>query len=748
MAYSQITALLTLAVKKAWQYSLTRRVIFGLVFFLTITTILSYPYLSPSETLEAGEVSSKDITSPMTKDVVDEERTRIARDQKVNATPPVYTHDPNVASRVKNEIEQDFNAVVAYQKARPTNEGGTINGNGTDEKLDALKNRLTVTIPDALLQRLVAMRPESLAFIQKETENLVIAMLNMPGLTEALAEPSDAAAAVQGSTRVLPYSMAEARSNVQERINSSSFSKDAKDTLQVIVPLFLRPNATYDEDATKRLRNEVRQSVAPYTIPVRKGEIIIRNGEVVTEEHIRILSQLDMLRTGESWMKTGGMALLVLLNIFIVIWYLRTYRRDLYKDERLLGLLGLMATMTLLTARIITSIRLHDQQDIYNQLLYVIPVATGPMLLAILLESRVAVFMSFVLSGFIGIIADYSIPHAIVAWIGSIVGVYSVSRFSQRMDFARAGFTIAAANMVAIFAMGLATGVKLRVLATYGVPMGVINGILSAVFMIGSLPYLESAFKLTTSVKLLELANPNRPLLRRLLMEAPGTYHHSLLVGNLGEAAAEAIGADTLLVRVGAYYHDIGKVRRPAFFIENQSQGQNPHDKIAPTLSTLIITSHVKDGVEMCREAGLPPQVVDLVEQHHGVTLVSYFYHRALEADRTESVQEKDFRYEGPKPQTKEAALVMLADTVEAAVRSLPQPTPGKIEGLVRKLIKEKLNDGQLEESDLTFKDLDRVAQAFCRVLNGIYHTRIEYPEGMTKELEGRKNRSGTVYSG
>jgi putative nucleotidyltransferase with HDIG domain len=225
----------------------------------------------------------------------------------------------------------------------------------------------------------------------------------------------------------------------------------------------------------------------------------------------------------------------------------------------------------------------------------------------------------------------------------------------------------------------------------------------------------------------LELSNPNRPLLKRLLMEAPGTYHHSILVGNLAEAAAEAVHADATLVRVGSMYHDIGKLKRPYFFIENQFTQDNPHDKIAPTLSSLIITSHVKDGLELAKENKLPQQIQDIIAQHHGDGLVSFFYHKALE--ERDDVPEEAFHYEGPKPQTKEAALVALADNVEAAVRSMKQPTPGRVEGLVRKIIKDKLNDGQLNQCDLTFQDLDRIAMAFVRVLSGIFHSRVEYPD-------------------
>ena len=257
---------------------------------------------------------------------------------------------------------------------------------------------------------------------------------------------------------------------------------------------------------------------------------------------------------------------------------------------------------------------------------------------------------------------------------------------------------------------------------------GIINGFLGVILAIGLLPFIESAFGITTPIRLLELANPNHPLLKRLLLEAPGTYHHSILVGNLAETAADAVGADALLSRVASYYHDVGKIKRPEFFIENQLLISNPHDKMSPNLSALVITSHIKEGLELARQFKLPPAIRDIIEQHHGTTLVSYFYNQAV-AEAEDAVSEDNFRYEGPLPQTKEAALVMLADVVEAAVRSVADPTPGKIGGLIRKVIKERLDEGQLDQSDLTLKDLDQTAAVFAKVLTGVYHQRVPYPD-------------------
>ncbi|MDD4346602.1 MAG: HDIG domain-containing protein, partial [Desulfitobacteriaceae bacterium] len=300
------------------------------------------------------------------------------------------------------------------------------------------------------------------------------------------------------------------------------------------------------------------------------------------------------------------------------------------------------------------------------------------------------------------------------------------------------GIFVAAGNIIIISGLALMSEMRPIVWAV-GILLGSINGLVSAVFTVGTLQWFESAFNITSTVRLLELSNPNLPLLKRLLIEAPGTYHHSILVGNLAVAAAESVQADAALVRVGSMYHDIGKLKRPYFFIENQMVSQdNPHDKIAPTLSALIITSHLKDGLELAKEYKLPEAIQDIISQHHGDSLVGFFFHKAKEEN--EEAPEEAFHYEALRPQSKEAALVCLADSVEAAVRSLQKPTSGIIEGLVRKVIKDKLNDGQLDKSNLTLQDLDQIAIAFVTVLNGIFHSRVEYPDIPVSRVPGPDN--------
>ena len=476
------------------------------------------------------------------------------------------------------------------------------------------------------------------------------------------------------------------------------------------------------------------------------GQVIVSEGDIITKVDMAVLRQLGLMQGRALGTRLIGVLLFVLVLGGLILFYLARFRRDILKSDQHLTLYGLVFTLTILVAKAVSVINISPQAEIGSLVGYLLPVAGGAVLITVLFDRGLAVFTSFLFSIIVGMITDGQFSFALVAFAGCMAGIFGIGAFATRSDLLRGGlFYISLANMGMILILGLlnetAPGLVLA-----GMGMGLLNGITSSILALGLLPYLESAFGITSTVRLLELSNPSQPLLKRLLLEAPGTYHHSILVGNLAEAAAEAVNADPLLVRVGSYYHDIGKLKRPFFFIENQISRENPHDKIAPSLSTLIITSHVKDGLELAREHKLPPDIQGIIEQHHGTSLVAYFYQKALESDRPELVTEEEFRYDSVKPQTREAALVMLADSVEAAIRSLQKPTPGRLEGLTRKIIKDKLHDGQLEECDLTFKDLNKIASAFVRVLGGIFHSRIEYPEAaLITELERRKSRGAVA---
>ncbi len=396
---------------------------------------------------------------------------------------------------------------------------------------------------------------------------------------------------------------------------------------------------------------------------------------------------------------------------------MKNENNKILNNTKLVFLILLLNLLSLIIARVFTLVSV-----------FLIPIACTPILMTVFLGSKISIIINSFNLLFIGIIIGFDPQIILVAIVANIISSLTLKKVNQRNDILYSTAYLAVSSAIIVLSSGilLSNNIK-RILIDVALATG--GAFISGILAMGLLPFLESSFNLVTNMKLLELSNPNNLLLKRLLMEAPGTYHHSIMVANLAEVAAEEVGANPMLVRVGAYYHDIGKIKRPFFFGENQLGGVNPHDKISPALSTTIIISHVKDGLELAKEYDVPTIVTDMIAQHHGTTLVKYFYYTLKNnSENPDLIKEDDFRYPGPKPQTKEAAIIMMADSVEAAVRSIQEPTLDKIEAMVNNIIKDKLNSNQLNECDLTFKDLEVIKACFLKVLKGIYHHRIEYP--------------------
>jgi cyclic-di-AMP phosphodiesterase PgpH len=344
-----------------------------------------------------------------------------------------------------------------------------------------------------------------------------------------------------------------------------------------------------------------------------------------------------------------------------------------------------------------------------------------------LLDVELSIFLLLLNAIFMGI--TYNLPFNFIAFM-VLLGVgttFVIFQIESRKDFAKAGVSMGIiASSVIIILEFMSGNVRIESLALYAL-VGFFNGVSSAVITMGILPYIEDFFSILTKMKLIDLSDQNSEIMKELLNKAPGTYHHSLMVANLSEQAAIEVGADPLLVRVAAYYHDLGKMKRPMFFIENSTKGNNPHNKITPQLSALIILSHPKDGMELAKKYKLPRRIVEIIGQHHGTSILSYFYYKILQQKDVDIIDETQFRYSGEKPKSKEAVILMLADAVEAAVRSIHKMTPNKIDTMIRKLIKDKFDDGQFEDADVTMKDIDTIRSSLLSTLQGIYHSRIEY---------------------
>lgn len=681
---------------------LVRRSLLFLVFFALYMVCLSADFIPEKVSLLEGEVSDRDVIAPRTVSYVDTAKTKKLEMEVLASVANVYDMDVAVMAKAEEDVKAIFRA------AQSTLADNTLTSN--EQKLQKLTQGLPVSLSSTVVNGLINLDKDGLAKAEDYTTSILRKYLQR-GIRDDDLEI--------------------ARKQVVLEVEELGLDKNTEAIVAGIAQTLIRPNFILNVRETDKRKQTALANIEPVRETVKKGQILVRRGDVVTSEQIHVMVELGLYAGNVSEVRIFGLAVFVLLIMGITIGYLYQFAKNIQTNDRYLILLGLIVLITMIIAKVA-----HYYSD------FTAPVAAGALLTAILIDARVALLISVVMAMFFGVIVEHDLRAVTAALFAGMTGVYSVTKMVHGYNLTKAGIAIAAVNFLVIGSTGLIEQLNGKEILMQGL-LGAVGGIVSAVITIGLSPYLENVFNITTPIKLLDLAKPNHPLLQRLLLEAPGTYHHSVIVGNLAETAAVTVGADPVVVRVGAYYHDIGKTKRPFFFIENQPGSENPHDKLAPSLSTLIITSHVKDGVDLCQDYKLPQIITDIVQQHHGTTLVSYFYKRATEHEHGgESVIEEDFRYEGPTPQTKEAALIMLADACEAAVRSISKPTVNRIESTVRKIIRERLQDGQLDDCNLTLKDLNIIGDVYIRLLSSMFHNRIEYPEAL-KELERRKNKNG-----
>ncbi|ADL12160.1 HD family phosphohydrolase [Acetohalobium arabaticum] len=712
------------------QNSTVRNWTWGIVVFLVLTLILTIDFIPNQVNLEVGQVSPKDVVAPKTIEYVDKEKTEELKQKAAQSVSKVYIEKGNVINKVQIELSNLFQVVRKYNDIIAESNKNEENKQNNDEetetssqklsktkKIKQIKEEIEIDVSDQVIGRLLEVDRNTFDYIEEKTNNIVIKYVKRGIKSDVLNE---------------------IREQMKADVESLSASSQYKYVIQELVQQVIRPNLILNQEETAKRRQQARKSVKPVTKRIQKGEIIIRHGKVVTEEDIKVLTELGLRHKQINFFAIIGLTLTVATFVIMFVVYLLQHQSKAVDDEGVVALLGILPILTLLLAKIMTFFPIDRQS-------YLVPVAAMSMLLTVLTNYNLAIMITVFVSFLVSLVTGGGISGAAVGVVGGLAGIYSVSKVSQRSDLVRAGFYVSGASVMMILAFELSTSPFNLLHILEMIVWGILNGVLAAVITNGFLPYLENTFGITSAVKLLELSNPNQPLLKKLLVEAPGTYHHSVIVGNLAEAAADEVGADSLFVRVGSYYHDIGKIKRPYFFTENQLGDENPHDKLSPTLSTLIITSHVKDGIELAKKYRLPTKVIDIIKQHHGTSLISFFYQEACHDEKYDNIDEKEFRYNGPKPQTKEAALIMLADIVEAATRSKAevQSNPDKLEALVRGLIRNKLDDGELDESDLTLKDLDKIATTFVKVLTGIFHSRVEYPDNLAEEIKEEKNLNG-----
>lgn len=702
---------------------------------------------------QVGDVVEKDIKSPGDFIVEDRVATEYHRQQARADVLAVYDLDPALAARISQMVQQvfahtrqelenqdppDTTPAISNESAEPeglkaqlqddfeTRLGVSIShnafmvlqNNGFSDDLallvgQSLKNIMdvgVVTNRELLLKE--SGRGIILRNIETRQETVVRVLVGFYGLDQ----PHDLMRHI--GTPLLDLSDFRLRNSIIE-----------------LVQHLLQPNITFNRNETQIRSIAAAELVKPVFYKVKTGEMLIREGDRVTAEQLLKLTTLQSLEAHRN-MPTGRLgAALLLLVLLLIAYMLLAFLAPRLLNANNLHILFLASLLLLfmLLAGALAAVPRQLGAEIHSvplQKIYLlVPLASGAMVVALLLSLRMALGFAAVLALVAGLLYEGNFEVCLFFLISGISGAYWVQCCRERIMFMRAGVFLGGLHIILITALILYSNDLAPARFFWGWAFGLGGGLLAGMLTMGLTPLAEWLFGYSSDIKLLELANLDQPLLRRLMLEAPGTYHHAILVSTLVEAAATEIGANPLLARVGAYYHDLGKMKKPLYFIENQKHGQNIHDKLAPSMSRRILIMHVKDGVELAHQHKLGQQIVDIIQQHHGTSLISYFYGKALERKGDQEVNMDDYRYPGPKPQTREAGLVMLADVVEAASRTLDNPTPARLQGLVQTLINKIFTDGQLDNCELTLRDLHSIAKTFNRVLNGIHHHRVEYAD-------------------
>ena len=491
-----------------------------------------------------------------------------------------------------------------------------------------------------------------------------------------------------------------------------------------VLDIFTFPNYVYDRERTKfEIKKRVDGIEDQYTT-VKAGELVLKKGELLDKEKIQVLNALGIYSFTETVLRFS------VTGIYLITVSVIAYNIVTTKFKKELSNKNIYGATFLVFALLFFIFRFFGKDY-----LYLIPFETGFFLLQILVNSAYAFYFGIIALIYITPMINYDMVYFVITLLTILFATRFLGSVKTRVQFINLGIQLAIVKLIIYFSITFLTfGVSETVLLDS--TKIILAGIFSGVLTLAIVPYLERSFNILSSFKLLELGDLSNPLLRDLSVKTPGTFYHSMMVAAVSEAAAEAIGADPIFTRVASYYHDIGKMKRPKFYVENQEGGENPHDKISPFLSALVILAHTKDGFEMAKKYKVPREIRDIMLEHHGTTFLAYFYNKAKSLD--ENVREDDFRYSGPKPKTKESAIIMLADSIEAAVRSIEHKTYNNIEEMIRKIIFNKLEDGQLKDADLTFKDIETIIKVFTKTIIGIHHVRIKYP-GQEKESEENK---------
>jgi len=688
-------------VKNRWMAIVIPVILLGLFFFImTMNNVFTETY-----DIEKFNRAKQTIRSPIT--IENEQETERKMRETVQSVEDRFSISQEITKERLEYIDEIFDAIVKLEEE--------IEQTGEDEEMteadrlkhlkEILSSDITDNIDDYILMELMQIESNDREEGRKALINTVNDVLDDGVRTE---------------------NKESAIEEVKQHIKYTELSESLKKTLADLGEFAIVENSFFDAEKTMEARKEAASNVEP--VVIRAGEIIVREGQTITNEIYEELELAGLLSKKRNLYPLIGLALLILLSIGVIAYEMNLLAEKNQLDGRKVITVLLISVMIVSLMKIISF-----YTDQTNELFYIVPIATGVLLVKQLIDERLSLILAMLYAIIGSIMFNGQIPGSlnveagIYFFFSQIAAVIFLANVKDRLAIVKAGAGMAGVNiLIAMSFIFLSFEKYTLVDAFFQSSYAFASALLAAILTLGLLPFFETGLGILSDIKLLSLSSPNHPLLRKLLVEAPGTYHHSIMVANLSETACEAIGANGLLARVGAYYHDMGKTVQPHYFIENQLATKNPHDLLDPRESANIIISHPYDGAEMLKKHRLPKEIINIAKQHHGTTLLKYFYYKAQEL--TGEVKEQDFRYPGPKPQTKEAAIICICDAVEAAVRSLQEPTEEKIKEIVSSIMSDRMMDGQLDECPLTLKELNTIQLTICRTLQGIFHSRIQYP--------------------
>src|SRR4051795_929883 len=689
------------------------------ILILALAAILGADILpEPPLQIAEGQLATRDIVAPRAMDFESTVRTDAARQAASAAVSPQYDFT------TENAIAIAAAQQVAFD-GRVTPIDTTFSADISPEGRKSLLHTALPDLSESAKTTLSGLDPAGWAAVRTEAARVLDATLR---------------------TELRDTEVAETRTRLAGRMAGGLDEAQRMLAAELISPLVV-PNSSFSLDLTNQARDRAAEAVAPVKETIRQGEVIVRNGSPLSATDIEKIDALGLRQTTPDVASFGGWLLLAVLMVLMLLAWLWRFRPALWHRDNVLILIGLLVVGATLALKLTAG---------RPTLPFFLPTAAIAILLAILLDASVATIVIAVVAVIGGAVNGNSLEFAAYIFLGGMAGVVAIRRGDRLQVFVQAAVAVFVVNALVVSVFSLLGARDVRgILELWFASAASAAG--SGIAAVGTFAVLGSVFGILTVFQLLELANPSQPLLRRLLVETPGTYHHSLMVGNLGERAAEAIGADPLVTRVAAYYHDIGKLANPLAFIENQSGGENIHDQLDPETSAQILKAHTADGIDIAYKARLPKSLIAFIPQHHGTAIMSYFYARAkglaaepfggpqtaAGAGAAAAVDERKFRHAGPKPQSREAALIMLADGVEASVRSLASRDEPAIRAMVARIIDERMGDGQFDECDITLRDIERIKNAFVEQLLGMYHTRIAYPQNTVVELESRRAAGG-----